>query len=88
MGPNIYVRCLLALKSKIPAEQDYALHHLVKISMERGDKYRFESFPGLAEALIEKMLEVSSLFYDVEWEVSYLGNNGMPHILKRFGGDC
>jgi chromatin structure-remodeling complex subunit RSC9 len=74
------------LKSKIPAEQDYALHHLVKISMERGDKYRFESFPGLAEALIEKMLEVSSLFYDVEWEVSYLGNNGMLHMLNGLEG--
>jgi chromatin structure-remodeling complex subunit RSC9 len=54
--------------------------------MERGDKYRFESFPGLAEALIEKMLEVSSLFYDVEWEVSYLENNGMPHILNGLEG--
>jgi chromatin structure-remodeling complex subunit RSC9 len=94
-GPNIYVRCLLALKSKIPAEQDYALHHLVKISMERGDKYRFESFPGLAEALVEKALEVSSLFYEVNWEISYLndgraksahtldGVEGTPDILQR-----
>jgi len=70
-GPNIYVRCLCALKSGIPAEQAYALHHLVKISMERGDKYRFEGFPGLAEGLIEKVLEVSSLFYKVDWEIKY-----------------
>ncbi|RDW75265.1 hypothetical protein BP6252_06407 [Coleophoma cylindrospora] len=93
-GPNIYIRCLLALRSNIPAEQDYALHHLVKISMERGDKYRFESFPGLAEALLDKLLEVSSLFYDVEWKISYMeddmngdqtidGLSGTSDILQR-----
>lgn len=93
-GPNIYVRCLFALRSGTPAEQDYALHHLVKISMERGDKYRFESFPGLAEALIEKVLEVSSLFYDVKWTISYTdegldnpnilsGLRSCPDILQR-----
>jgi chromatin structure-remodeling complex subunit RSC9 len=80
-GPNIYVRCLCALRSGIPAEQDYALHHLVKISMERGDKYRFEGFPGLAEALIEKVLEVSSLFYKVDWQVLYMDDGTVP------GGD-
>jgi chromatin structure-remodeling complex subunit RSC9 len=87
-GPNIYVRCLLALKSGIPAEQDYALHHLVKISMERGDKYRFESFLGLAEALIAKTLEISSLFYDVAWEVSYLDDGRMKstHTLDGLEG--
>src|ERR1700733_642774 len=94
-GPNIYVRCLCALRSGIPTEQDYALHHLVKISMERGDKYKFESFPGLAEALIEKLLEISSLFYEVEWQVSYTadglmtrentidGLQGTPDILQK-----
>ncbi|KAI6715192.1 hypothetical protein PZA11_006023 [Diplocarpon coronariae] len=94
-GPNIYVRCLCALRSGIQSEQDYALHHLVKISMERGDKYRFEGFPGLAEALVEKVLEVSSLFYKVDWEISYTdegemisgdtlnGVDGTPDILQR-----
>ncbi|KFY12986.1 hypothetical protein V492_03551, partial [Pseudogymnoascus sp. VKM F-4246] len=94
-GPNIYVRCLLALKSGVQEEQDYALHHLVKISMERGDKYRFESFAGLAEALVEKILEVSSLFYEVDWRVVYPddgkqrgrntldGLEGTPDILER-----
>ncbi|KAE8453338.1 hypothetical protein EG329_011406 [Mollisiaceae sp. DMI_Dod_QoI] len=93
-GPNIYVRCLCALRSGIPSEQDYALHHLVKISMERGDKYRFEGFPGLAEALVEKVLEVASLFYKVDWEVAYTedgittptilnGIDGTPDILQR-----
>jgi chromatin structure-remodeling complex subunit RSC9 len=94
-GPNIYVRCLCALRSGLPAEQDYALHHLVKISMERGDKYRFEGFPGLAEALIEKVLEVSSLFYKVDWQIFYMddgatlgtniinGLDGTPDILRK-----
>jgi chromatin structure-remodeling complex subunit RSC9 len=71
IGPNIYVRAQLALQSAIPEEEQYALHHLVKISHERGDKYRFDQFPGLAEALVKKVLQVSSLFYDVEWDVSY-----------------
>jgi chromatin structure-remodeling complex subunit RSC9 len=63
--------------------------------MERGDKYRFEGFPGLAEALIEKVLEVSSLFYKVDWEISYTedgemsktdtlnGLDGTPDVLQR-----
>ncbi|KAF2874461.1 hypothetical protein BDV95DRAFT_487869 [Massariosphaeria phaeospora] len=70
-GPNIYIRALHALRSKEPEEEAYALHHLVKISHERGDKYRFDAFPGLAEALIAKVISVASLFYDVTWEVSY-----------------
>ncbi|TKA79537.1 hypothetical protein B0A49_00382 [Cryomyces minteri] len=70
-GPNIYVRALLSLRSGIPEEEEYALHHLVKISHERGDKYQFEQFPGLADALIVKVLHVSSLFYNVHWEISY-----------------
>ncbi len=61
----------MALRSGIPNEQAYALHHLVKISHERGDKYKFEAFPGLAEALIEKVLEISSLYFSVKWEISY-----------------
>ena len=92
-GPNIYVRTLQGLRSNIPEEQDYALHHLVKISHERGDKYKFEAFPNLAEALIEYVLDASSLFYDVKWEIDYMeqgheinrldGINGTPDILQR-----
>lgn len=92
-GPNIYVRTLQGLRSPLPEEQDYALHHLVKISHERGDKYKFEAFPGLAEGLIEYVLEVSSLFYNVRWEICYSedeheinvldGINGTPDILQR-----
>ncbi|QIX01419.1 hypothetical protein AMS68_006936 [Peltaster fructicola] len=71
IGPNIYVRAQMALQSGIPDEERYALHHLVKISHERGDKYRFDQFPGLAEALARKVLCASSLFYDVTWDVDY-----------------
>ncbi|RGP77638.1 hypothetical protein FLONG3_4211 [Fusarium longipes] len=94
-GPNIYMRCLNALRSNIPAEQAFALNHLVKISFERGDKYKFDSFPGLAEGLVDKALEVGQLFYHVNWTVSWSipndssdpsvldGNYGTPDILER-----
>ena len=94
-GPNIYVRCLAALRSGIPAEEAFALFHLVKISYERGDKYKFESFFGLAEGLVEKTLQVGGLFYHVNWAISYdpdsdetdLGEldgvNGTMDILER-----
>ena len=98
-GPNIYIRALLALQSSMPEEQGYALHHLVKISHERGDKYRFDGFPGLAEALIVKVLEVSSLFYDIRWRISYdssddgndnassfIGVDSSPSVLNAITG--
>jgi chromatin structure-remodeling complex subunit RSC9 len=71
-GPNIYIRALHSLQSGVPEEEAYALHHMVKISHERGDKYRFDQFPGLAEALMNKVIQVASLFYDVSWDVSYV----------------
>jgi chromatin structure-remodeling complex subunit RSC9 len=95
MGPNIYIRALLALQSCTDEEEAYALHHLVKISHERGDKYRFDGFPGLAEALINRVIGVSSLFYDIKFETSYLeeemdqgiqvlnGLTGTPDLLQR-----
>ena len=70
-GPNIYSRCLLGLRSGIKEEQDFALHHLVKVSYERGDKYKFDGFPLLAESLIEKALEVAELIYGMRWRISY-----------------
>jgi chromatin structure-remodeling complex subunit RSC9 len=94
IGANIYMRALFALQSGEPAEIRYALHHLVKISHERGDKYLFEQFPGLAEALLEHVLRVSSLFYDVKWRISYDDEpaveddvlnalNGTPNIMPK-----
>ncbi|KAM7224162.1 hypothetical protein V8F06_000635 [Rhypophila decipiens] len=94
-GPNIYERCLYALRSGIRAEQAYCLFHLVKISYERGDKYKFSQFQGLAEGLTEFALEVGSLFYHVNWTVSndpefgdgsigeLDGINGSSDILER-----
>ncbi|KAF5660185.1 Los1p-like protein [Fusarium denticulatum] len=94
-GPNIYMRCLNALRSNIPAEQAFALSHLVKISFERGDKYKFDSFPGLAEGLVDKALEVGHMFYHVKWSISWNlpydssdpsaldGNYGTKDILER-----
>ncbi|KAI1260202.1 hypothetical protein F5Y18DRAFT_263256 [Xylariaceae sp. FL1019] len=86
-GPNIYTRCLQALRSGIPAEQAFALNHLVKISFERGDKYKFESFVGLAEGLVEKALEVGNLFYEVNWEIAYHGEETSdPNLLDGVYG--
>ena len=92
-GPNIYVRTLQGLRSGIVEEENYALHHLVKISHERGDKYKFEAFPNLAEGLIDYALRISSLFYDIRWEISYTndvhdintldGIDGTPDLLQR-----
>ncbi|ROT36254.1 hypothetical protein SODALDRAFT_281889 [Sodiomyces alkalinus F11] len=95
MPPSIYIRCVNGLLSGIPSEQAFALNHLVRISFERGDKFRFEQFGDLARGLVEKVLEVSSLFYEVKWNVDSLppwcnapGPNtlsidGTPDILER-----
>ena len=70
-GPSIYIRTLFSLQSGVLEEQEYALHHLVKISHERGDKYRFDGFSGLGEALIEKVLDISSLIGGPSFQVTY-----------------
>ncbi|KAJ9613935.1 Chromatin structure-remodeling complex protein rsc9 [Cladophialophora chaetospira] len=77
-GPNIYLRCLYGLRSGVQEEQDFALHHLVKVSYERGDKYKFEGFPFLAESLIEKALEITQLVYGIKWDVSYEEDDDGP----------
>lgn len=61
------MRILLGLRSGIPDEEKFALHHLVRISHERGDKYKFEQFPGLIEGLLEKVYEIGALFYEADW---------------------
>lgn len=75
-GPNIYVRCVQGLKSGIQREQEFALHHLVKVSHERGDKFKFEGFPTLAESLMEKVVEVTDLAFGVPFQVSYMDSRG------------
>ena len=46
------------------------------MSHERGDKFKLEAFVGFAEALIEQCLKIGSLFYDVDWKISWLGYAG------------
>ena len=92
-GPNIYIRCLYGLRSGIQEQQDFALHHLVKVSYERADKFKFEGFPMLAETLIAKALEITELLYDTKWDLSYAeqsthlnvlnGSFGTPNLLER-----
>ena len=71
------------------------MHHLLKISYERGDRYKFDAFPGLAEGLVEMALKVGSLFWDVNFTISYDpeaegddigeldGVNGTADIIER-----
>lgn len=70
-GPNIYTRCVQGLKSGIRREQDFALHHLVKVSHERGDKFKLEGFPTLAEAILEKLIDITELAFGVNFKISY-----------------
>ena len=77
-GPNIYLRCLYGLRSGIPNEQDFALHHLVKVSYERGDKFKFEGFPSLAESLLEKALQITELVHGFKWAITYETIENMP----------
>lgn len=77
----------MGLKSGLPNEVEYALHHLVKISHERGDKYKFEAFPTLANGLIDVVLGVSSLYYNIEWEVSFTDEDSTEtHVLNGMSG--
>ncbi|RVX67348.1 hypothetical protein B0A52_09129 [Exophiala mesophila] len=87
-GPNIYLRCLYGLRSGIEEEQKFALHHLVKVSYERGDKYKFEGFPFLAESLLEKALEITELVYGIKFEISYdeVDNNAPINTLNAAFG--
>ncbi|KAI9659644.1 MAG: Chromatin structure-remodeling complex protein rsc9 [Alyxoria varia] len=70
-GPNIYGRTLNALASGVLDEQEYALNHLVKISYERWEKYSFNSFPGLVEALVRVILEVGPLINGIRIDLSF-----------------
>ncbi|EXJ93087.1 hypothetical protein A1O3_01643 [Capronia epimyces CBS 606.96] len=87
-GPDIYIRCLYCLRSGIPEQQQFALHHMVKMSFERGDKYKFETYPFLAEGLIEKALEITELVHGVKWEISYDDDAGdsLPNTLNAAFG--
>ncbi|KAI5306683.1 vesicular-fusion protein S17, partial [Ascosphaera pollenicola] len=70
-APRIYDHCVKGLESGIPTEVEFALHHLVIISDERGDKFRFCDFPGLADSLLEAAWEITYLVHGVSFEISY-----------------
>jgi len=55
------VRISIGLKSSIPSEVDYAVSQLVRISFDSGDELRAEAYPGLSEALFEKLATIQSL---------------------------
>lgn len=89
--PRIYRFCWMGLKSGIPAEVDFALHHLVVISDERGDKFKFSDFGGLCEALLDQLLASSDFVYGEGWKVvseypdSY-ANPANPRVLFSLTG--
>ncbi|KAJ5089975.1 hypothetical protein N7532_008659 [Penicillium argentinense] len=68
---HIYKRAHYGLQSGISDEVDFALYHLVQISNQRWDKFKFEGFPLLAETLMQKALEVTHLCTGVNWEFEY-----------------
>jgi chromatin structure-remodeling complex subunit RSC9 len=68
---HIYKRAFYGLQSGISDEVDFALYHLVQISNQRWDKFKFEGFPLLAETLMEKAMEITLLCTGVKWELEY-----------------
>jgi chromatin structure-remodeling complex subunit RSC9 len=82
------MRCLRALESGIPDEVKYALHHLVKISHERGDKFRFDQFVNLADALMHTVCSVSTVWYSHPgWEYSMTHDGSdRPNLLNELIG--
>ncbi|KAB8206759.1 hypothetical protein P875_00011169 [Aspergillus parasiticus SU-1] len=68
---HIYKRAHYGLQSGISDEVDFALYHLVQISNQRWDKFKFEGFPLLAETLMEKAIDISILCTGVKWELQY-----------------
>lgn len=68
---HIYKRAHYGLQSGIPDEVDFALYHLVQISNQRWDKFKFEGFPLLAESLMQKALDITKLATGVQWEFEY-----------------
>lgn len=55
------MRIAMGLKSGLPDEVDFALTKLVQTSYEAGDDLRAEVFPGLSEALFDKLGSIDEL---------------------------
>ena len=71
VADHIYKRAHYGLQSGIPDEVDFSLYHLVQISNQRWDKFKFEGFPLLAESLMEKALDITLLCSGVRWDLEY-----------------
>lgn len=71
IADHIYKRAHYGLQSGISDEVDFALYHLVQISNQRWDKFKFEGFPLLAETLMAKALDITHLCTGVRWELGY-----------------
>ncbi|ODH46572.1 hypothetical protein GX48_07352 [Paracoccidioides brasiliensis] len=97
--PKIYSQCLRSLEVGSDGDRDFALHHLVVISDERGDKFKFEDFGGLAEYLTDLVMRITRLISGVTWFVDYNGRREIPygclavsgteqdpHIVERVAG--
>ena len=87
-GPNIYVKTVYALSSGVPAETKYALHHLVKISHERGEKFRFDQFNLLADELLHIICNVSTIWFQHPgWEYTFADAvSDQPNLLNELHG--
>ncbi|KAJ5105623.1 hypothetical protein NUU61_002970 [Penicillium alfredii] len=85
---HIYKRAHYGLQSDIPDEVDFALYHLVQISNQRWDKFKFEGFPLLAETLMQKALDITLLCTGVKWEFEHdpRESNNRVNVLNSLHG--
>lgn len=88
---DIYRRILMSILCPIPREQDWGLFHLAPISNTRGDKFRLEGFPTMAEHLMYIALEVTELLTGVKWDCehdpdAFRQKQHHPNVLNSFWG--
>ncbi|KAK9333429.1 hypothetical protein V1520DRAFT_139945 [Lipomyces starkeyi] len=67
-------RVVLAIRSNLPDEMDWALQSLVRMSFETPDDLHFDRYPALAPALVEK-LNSADQFKDID-TYSFQTNDG------------
>ncbi|KKZ60214.1 hypothetical protein EMCG_05024 [[Emmonsia] crescens] len=55
----------------LPRTMDPMMISMIPEKNERGDKFKFDDFPFLAEELVEKIMEITFLVSGVSWEIDY-----------------
>lgn len=80
-GPSLWHRVIQSLKCEIPDEAQWALNHIVRMSHMHSTTLKLPSFPGLAEGLVEQLLKVTEICYDMEWEVDLSKGYSSDHPL-------